>query len=188
MQYKVQALADQMQVLCASGNRQGINRDGGRTVKRLKSVTLVGPALRPALITCLLWATAAYAVPPLDLDGFRGRVVYLDFWASWCAPCRQSFPWMQAMKDAYEHQGLTMVAVNLDQNRGDANAFLAQFHPSFDVRFDPQGKAAERFNVRGMPTSVIIDRHGVVRFTHIGFRPVDQAAYEDQLREILAEK
>ena len=157
-------------------------------MKRLNSALLVRPALRPVLITCLLWFTAAYADPPLDLDGFRGRVVYLDFWASWCAPCRQAFPWMQAMKDAYEHQGLAVVAINLDRNRDDANAFLAQFHPSFDVRFDPQGKAAERFKVHGMPTSVIIDRHGVVRFTHIGFRPVDQAAYENQLRGILTEK
>jgi cytochrome c biogenesis protein CcmG/thiol:disulfide interchange protein DsbE len=157
-------------------------------VKRPKLAALVRPALRPALMTCVLWFTAAYAGPPLDLDGFLGRVVYLDFWASWCAPCRQSFPWMQAMKDAYERQGLTVIAVNLDQNRDDANAFLAQFHPNFDVRFDPQGKAAERFKVHGMPTGVIIDRHGVVRFTHIGFRPVDQAAYEDQLRGILAEK
>jgi cytochrome c biogenesis protein CcmG/thiol:disulfide interchange protein DsbE len=161
---------------------------GWCTVKRPKLAALVQPALRPALITCLLVFGAAHAEPPLDLDGFRGRVVYLDFWASWCAPCRQSFPWMQAMKDAYEHQGLAVVAVNLDRNRGDADAFLAQFHPNFDVRFDPQGKAAAGFKIHGMPTSVIIDRHGVVRFTHIGFRPVDQVAYEAQLREILTEK
>jgi cytochrome c biogenesis protein CcmG/thiol:disulfide interchange protein DsbE len=150
--------------------------------------TLVGPAPRAVMITYLLLFSAAHAEPPLDLDGFRGRVVYLDFWASWCAPCRQSFPWMQAMKEAYARQGLAVVAVNLDRNRDDANAFLAQFHPSFDVRFDPQGRSAERFKVHGMPTSVIIDRHGVVRFTHIGFRPVDQAAYEAEVREILTEK
>jgi cytochrome c biogenesis protein CcmG, thiol:disulfide interchange protein DsbE len=138
--------------------------------------------------TCLLSITAAHAAPPIDLKDFRGRVVYLDFWASWCAPCLQSFPWMQAMQDAYERRGLTVVAVNLDQDRKDAERFLAKFHPNFDVRFDPQGEAAERFKVRGMPTSVIIDRHGVLRFTHIGFRPVDQAAYEGQLRQLLDEQ
>ena len=131
---------------------------------------------------------AADAAPPVDIHDFRGRVVYLDFWASWCAPCRQSFPWMQAMKDTYESRGLTVLAVNLDQNRGDADRFLAQFHPSFDVRFDPQGTVAEHFKVHGMPTGLVVDRHGVVRFTHIGFRPVDEAAYENQLREILDEK
>jgi len=95
---------------------------------------------------------------------------------------------MQAMKDAYEKQGLTVIAINLDQDRGDAERFLEKFHPTFDVRFDPQGEMAKHFNVHGMPTSVIIDRHGVLRFTHIGFRPVDRAAYEDQLRELLREK
>jgi len=136
----------------------------------------------------VLSPTAAYAASPIDLDEFRGRVVYLDFWASWCAPCQQSFPWMQAMKDTYERQGLTVVAVNLDQHRSDAERFLAKFHPNFDVRFDPRGEAAEHFNVQGMPTSVIIDRHGVPRFTHIGFRPADLVTYEDQLRTVLAEK
>ena len=151
-------------------------------------------ALLRLICASLLLAGAANAspladgAPPVDIHDFRGRVVYLDFWASWCAPCRQSFPWMQAMKNAYESRGLTVLAVNLDLNRGDADRFLAQFHPSFDVRFDPQGTVAEHFKVQGMPTGLVVDRHGVVRFTHIGFRPVDEAAYENQLREILAEK
>ena len=151
-------------------------------------------ALLRLICASLLLAGAANAspladgAPPVDIHDFRGRVVYLDFWASWCAPCRQSFPWMQAMKNAYENRGLTVLAVNLDRNRGDADRFLAQFHPSFDVRFDPQGTVAEHFKVQGMPTGLVVDRHGVVRFTHIGFRPVDEAAYENQLREILAEK
>ncbi|MHB8475948.1 MAG: TlpA disulfide reductase family protein [Steroidobacteraceae bacterium] len=76
----------------------------------------------------------------VDLAEFRGNVVYLDFWASWCAPCRQSFPWMQTMQDAYGAQGLRVVAVNVDQYRADAERFLAKFHPNFDVRFDPLGE------------------------------------------------
>ena len=149
------------------------------------------PVVAPRAVNASPTIDASRAVDAssaVDIGEFRGRVVYLDFWASWCAPCRQSFPWMQAMKDAYESRGLTVLAVNLDQHRGDAERFLAQFHPSFDVRFDPQGTVAERFKVQGMPTGLLIDRHGVVRFTHIGFRPVDAAAYENQLREILAEK
>jgi thiol-disulfide isomerase/thioredoxin len=136
----------------------------------------------------LLGIAAAHATETIDVGTFRGRVLYLDFWASWCAPCQQSFPWMQAMKNTYESQGLSVVTVNLDQHRPDAERFLAKFHPTFDVRFDPQGETAERFKVHGMPTSLIIDRQGVVRFTHIGFRPVDQAAYENDLRQVLAEK
>jgi thiol-disulfide isomerase/thioredoxin len=137
---------------------------------------------------CFLWIAAAQADPSVNLEEFRGRVVYLDFWASWCAPCQQSFPWMNAMQGAYERRGLTVVAVNLDRYRQDAERFLAKFPPKFEVRFDPQGKLAERFKVEGMPTSLIIDRHGVLRFTHIGFRAVDQAAYEAQLQRVLAEK
>jgi cytochrome c biogenesis protein CcmG, thiol:disulfide interchange protein DsbE len=139
-------------------------------------------------LCALLLCTLTHAAGPIDLQEFQGRVVYLDFWASWCAPCRQSFPWMQAIGVSYEKQGLTVVAVNLDQNSQDAEQFLAKFHPTFDVRFDPQGTSAEYFKVRGMPTSVIIDRHGKVRFTHIGFRPVDEAAYDHELRQVLAEK
>src|SRR5258707_15840886 len=97
------------------------------------------------------------AEAPLDLNRFRGQVVYLDFWASWCAPCRQSFPWMATMNEAYARQGLTVVAVNLDRERADAEGFLQKFHPDFDVRFDPQGALAQRFKVVGMPTSVVID-------------------------------
>jgi len=137
---------------------------------------------------CVLLITPSRADPPLDLTSLRGRVVYLDFWASWCGPCKQSFPWMQTMKETYESQGLTVVAVNLDRDRADANKFLAQFKPTFDVRFDPGGALAESYNVEGMPSSVLIDRHGVTRFTHVGFRPVDGAVYEAQLRELLAEK
>jgi thiol-disulfide isomerase/thioredoxin len=140
------------------------------------------------LTACLFLVSGADAAPPIDLGEFRGRVLYLDFWASWCAPCRQSFPWMEAMKETYGAQGLCVVAVNLDRHKADAERFIAKFHPTFDVRFDPQGEAAEHFKVQGMPTGLIIDRRGMVRYTHIGFRPVDRTAYEGQLREVLAAK
>ena len=92
------------------------------------------------------------------------------------------------MKSIYERQGLKIVAVNLDGDRADADKFLKQFHPTFDVRFDPKGELAELYKVQGMPSSVLIDRHGVTRFAHTGFRPVDGETYEAQLRELLAEK
>jgi len=140
------------------------------------------------MIIGLVVGVSAQAASSLDLTGFRGHVVYLDFWASWCGPCRQSFPWMETMKNAYEGQGLEIVAVNLDMDRAEADKFLKQFHTTFAVRFDPQGRLAESYKVQGMPSSVLIDRHGVTRFTHVGFRPVDGAIFEAQLRELLAEK
>jgi cytochrome c biogenesis protein CcmG, thiol:disulfide interchange protein DsbE len=144
--------------------------------------------LTAAAMLCISCLGRARADVPVDLESFRGRVVYLDFWASWCAPCRQSFPWMQRMQDIYGPQGLTVIAVNVDRSRQDAERFLAAFNPSFDVRYDPAGSLAEHFKVEGMPTGLLIDRHGVARFTHIGFRPVDRAAYESQLRQLLSEK
>lgn len=136
----------------------------------------------------LLLGTWAQADPPLDLAAFQGRVIYLDFWASWCGPCRQSFPWMEAMKNSYEARGLEIVAVNLDREHADADKFLKRFHPTFAVRFDPKGELAQSYNVQGMPSSLLIDRHGVTRFTHVGFRPIDGPIYEAQMRELLAEK
>jgi thiol-disulfide isomerase/thioredoxin len=132
--------------------------------------------------------TPSAAGTPVDLESLRGHVVYLDFWASWCAPCRQSFPWMQQMQNTYGQQGLAVIAVDVDRNRRDADKFLAVFHPSFTVRFDSTGELAERFKVEGMPTGLLIDRRGVVRYTHIGFRPADRRQYEGQLRQLLNEQ
>jgi cytochrome c biogenesis protein CcmG, thiol:disulfide interchange protein DsbE len=137
---------------------------------------------------CLAVFVPVHAASSLDLTNSRGRVVYLDFWASWCGPCKQSFPWMESMKSTYAAQGLEIITVNLDTDRADADKFLKQFHPTFEVRFDPKGELAEFYKLQGMPSSVLIDRHGVPRFTHVGFRPVDGPIYETQLRELLAEK
>jgi len=130
----------------------------------------------------------AHADTSLNLESLRGQVVYLDFWASWCVPCRQSFPWMRAMQQSYQRQGLTVIAVNLDHERSDAEQFLRRYQPGFAVQFDSEGTLAERFQVAGMPTSVLIDRHGVARFRHIGFRAVDRERYEQEVRALLAEK
>jgi cytochrome c biogenesis protein CcmG/thiol:disulfide interchange protein DsbE len=139
------------------------------------------------LVGALLLGSITQAAD-LDMSAYRGQVVYLDFWASWCGPCKQSFPWLQTMKDTYDRQGLTVIAINLDLNRADADKFLKQFRPTFEVRFDPKGELAVFHKVHAMPSSVLIDRHGVQRFTHEGFRPIDGAAYEAQVQELLAEK
>jgi len=155
---------------------------------------LIDRDLRRFLPRCLFFCFglvglgAAQAEPVFDLASLHGRVVYLDFWASWCAPCRQSFPWMQSLQATYAPEGLTVVAVNVDRERRAADRFLAQYPVQFAVHFDPQGSVAEAFQIHGMPTSILIDRQGKVRYTHIGFRPVDGAAYERQVRELLEEK
>jgi cytochrome c biogenesis protein CcmG, thiol:disulfide interchange protein DsbE len=144
-----------------------------------------------AFLCCTVLAAARADSPadsPVDIAGLRGRVVYLDFWASWCLPCKQSFPWMQRLNDAYQAEGLSILAVNLDADRADADKFLRRFHPTFDVRFDPRGTSAEHYGVKGMPSSLLIDRRGVTRFTHVGFTPADASAAESQVRALLEEK
>jgi thiol-disulfide isomerase/thioredoxin len=141
-------------------------------------------------LACLgvLMSAPSFAQAHLDLEGLRGHVVYVDFWASWCTPCRQSFPWMKALETAYASQGLSVVAVDLDHDRQDARRFLRIFRPNFAVIFDPAGTLAQRFNVMGMPTSVVIDREGNVRYQHMGFLVKQRAEYERQIRGLLAQK
>ncbi len=104
------------------------------------------------------------------LSSLRGQFVYVDFWASWCGPCRQSFPWMNQLSQNSSKAALKVVAVNVDENRADAVAFLRQLPASFTVVFDPAGKAAASYQLPGMPTSFLIGPDGRVRWTHMGFR------------------
>ena len=136
----------------------------------------------------LLHTGAAHGDSVLDLDSFKGKVVYLDFWASWCAPCRHSFPWMDSIQRAYSDRGLVVVGVNLDQEHELAERFLREMSPHFRIVFDPQGALAESFNVSGLPASVVIDRHGKVRLKHLGFRKEDGPALDAQVSALLAER
>jgi cytochrome c biogenesis protein CcmG/thiol:disulfide interchange protein DsbE len=121
----------------------------------------------------------------VSLDSLRGRVVYLDFWASWCDPCRKSFPWMEDMQKKYGAKGLTVVAVNLDSKQENADKFLDNHPASFHVAFDPAGKVAKSYKVKGMPSSYLIDRAGQIVESHIGFREKEAAPLEKKIVELL---
>lgn len=121
------------------------------------------------------------------LKDLRGRVVYLDFWASWCTPCRRSFPWMNEMKAKYADRGLEIVSINLDQERALAETFLQQVPASFTVVYDSAGELATRYGLKGMPTSFLIDRQGKLRYHHVGFLVKKQEAYEAEIKQLLQE-
>jgi len=123
----------------------------------------------------------------IDFRALLGRVVLLDFWASWCSPCVTSFPWMQQMHQQYDADGLTIIAVNLDQEPALARQFLKQFRVDFRVVFQNDGTLASYFGVETMPTSFLIDRSGNVRFRHAGFHEHKQPEYEAHIRQLLAQ-
>jgi len=142
------------------------------------------------LILLILTAGLGLAANPavaadLDLSTYKGKVVYLDFWASWCNPCRQSFPWMNELQQRYAANGLVVLAVNVDHNRGDAEDFLRNYDPSFKVLFDPAGSIAQQFNLKDMPTSVLIGRDGKIHFVHNGFYPDQEMAYASHVWSLL---
>jgi len=119
----------------------------------------------------------------VSLDSLRGRVVYVDFWASWCEPCRRSFPWLNTLRERYAGRGLTIVAINLDKDRRAADAFLGKFPASFLVAYDPAGKTAEAYRVSAMPSSFIIGPTGILLSSHAGFDPRKTATIEALIQE-----
>jgi len=157
-----------------------------------------------AALTALVLSTAAAAVEvgqgapalkvtspegrPVSLAEHRGKVVYLDFWASWCGPCRQSFPWMNEMQAKYGPQGLVVLAVNVDQKRDDAMKFLSMTPAQFAIGFDEQGVTPKAYAVKAMPSSVLIGPDGKVQHVHRGFRTEDTAAMERHIRAALGVK
>ncbi len=117
------------------------------------------------------------------LDSLRGRVVYVDFWASWCEPCRRSFPWLNTLRERYADRGLTVVAINLDKDRRAADAFLEKFPASFAIAFDPAGKTAEAYRVSAMPSSFLIGPTGELLSSCAGFDPRKTGALEALIQE-----
>jgi len=124
----------------------------------------------------------------VSLDTLKGKIIYLDFWASWCGPCRKSFPWMNEIQAKYEKDGFVVLAINLDKKRKHADEFLAETPANFTIAFDPSGKTADDYQVMGMPTSYIIDRTGEIKASHIGFLTKDQTKLEDSIKTILGEQ
>lgn len=139
-------------------------------------------------------AIAGAAAPAFALDGragpvkladYRGKYVYLDFWASWCGPCKRSFPWMDALQKRYGGAGLQVLAINVDTSRADADQFLAQNPASFIIAFDPSGAVAKQYAIKGMPSSVLIDPAGQVVEVHAGFTDDAAARIEAQVAAAL---
>ena len=143
----------------------------------------------PLLVLMALAATpvrsANDAAPSLDLAAYKGRVVVVDFWASWCTPCRRSIPWLNQMRARYADRGLVVIGVNVDKDGEDAARFMGEVPIDFDVVYDPDGTLAERYAVEGMPSSYVYSRDGELVARHVGFQTSKRSEYEALLGRLL---
>ncbi len=152
-----------------------------------------------SLLVSAVWAAAPYQPAPLfervplrggepvSLADYRGKVVVVDFWASWCGPCRKSMPFLEELRKQHHARGFEVLAINLDARVDDALRFLRFYPVSYPVLRDT-GTLPELYGVRGMPTSYYIDRRGVVRLIHIGFDDSDQSDVRKLVLDLLEEK
>lgn len=142
------------------------------------------PTATPAVAPAIDLPTYDGRITPADL---AGKVVYVDFFASWCGPCKVSFPWLKVMQEQYAPKGLVIVAINVDKDRADAMHFVTHFSPNFLVGYDPSGKTAEAFHVEGMPSSFLISPTGTILYSHVGFETKDAPKIEAQIEKALTQ-
>lgn len=119
------------------------------------------------------------------LSELRGEVLYIDFWASWCGPCRQSFPFMNELHARYKDRGFRILAVNVDETYADAQRFLSRYPADFQIVYDHGAALPPVFGVEGMPTAYLVDHNGQIIYTKIGFRQSDRDGTEARIVEAL---
>jgi len=149
-----------------------------------------------AIVSSLVGASSAiapsFSLPSrsgdsVSLEQLKGQVVMLNFWASWCGPCRQEMPLLDQMHKRYSSLGFTLLGVNVEANTKDAERWLAETPVSFPVLFDKESKVSKLYDVNAMPSTVFIDRKGNVRYLHRGYKPGDESEYLNQIRALLKE-
>jgi thiol-disulfide isomerase/thioredoxin len=139
-----------------------------------------------ALVAIFLTAGSAHADAAASLDPYRGKVVVVDFWASWCGPCRQSFPWLNSIAQKYGDRGVVVVGVNVDRERSAAERFLKDVPASFPIVYDANGSLATQYQVAGMPSTLVLGPDGQVLARHVGFKSSVRGDREAELERVLA--
>lgn len=123
----------------------------------------------------------------VKLSDFKGQVVMLNFWASWCGPCREEMPLIEGLYNKYNGLGFTVLGVNVDTNSNDGMAMMKQLKVTFPVGFDAKNKVSELYKIDAMPSTVMIDAHGNMRFLHRGYKPGTEVEYDQEIRELIRE-
>lgn len=123
----------------------------------------------------------------IDFNAYRGKVVLIDFWATWCPPCKKSMPFLNSLRNQRVKDGFEIVAINVDENRTEAEAFLSEHPVDYLMAFDPAGDCPQQFDVKAMPSSYLLDKAGAIRKVHLGFRDEDKPLLSEQISQLLAE-
>lgn len=123
----------------------------------------------------------------IRLSELRGQVVLINFWASWCGPCRQELPQLEKLQQRYRRAGFTLLAISIDDNRKNADAMLGKLGVKLAPLYDTEKRAAKRYDVDTMPATLIVDRDGRVRYVHRGYRSGYELKYDQQVRELLTQ-
>ena len=144
---------------------------------------LAGPTGAPAPSFTL----AARGGQNVSLTQYKGQVVMLNFWASWCGPCRQEMPLLESIYRKYNKMGFTLIGVNVEPDSNAANEWLKATPVSFPILYDRDSKVSKLYDVAGMPSTVIIDRSGKLRVLHRGYKAGDENEYLDSIRTLIRE-
>jgi peroxiredoxin len=123
----------------------------------------------------------------VKLSELRGQVILLNFWASWCGPCRQEMPLLEKLQKRYSALGFTVLGVNVEEDPSKAKTLLKDISVSFPILFDTQNKVSKQYKVSAMPSTVMIDRDGNMRYLHKGYKPGDEAQYMKWVKQLIRE-
>ncbi len=124
---------------------------------------------------------------PVSLASLKGQVVLINFWATWCGPCRKEMPLLEQIHAKYAPLGFAMIGVNVEEDTRMMNAFLKDVPVKFPILLDPANSVSKLYNVSAMPSTVIVDRKGNIRFVHQGYQPGDEGTYQDVIRQLIRE-
>ena len=166
--------------------------------KSLRTLALSAPLVVAALLAVPATAVAPGGPAPqfklasmggkdINLAQFKGQVVMINFWASWCGPCRQEMPILEKLHAKYKPMGFTMIGINVEPDSTLAAGWLKSTPVTFPILFDTRSEVSKLYQVAGMPSTAIIDRKGNLRWVHKGYKPGDENEYLNQIRALVRE-
>jgi len=165
------------------------HRTAGLAVRTLLTCLLALPALAASTNgPAPDFKLAARGGGEISLSQYRGQVVMINFWATWCGPCRQEMPLLESIYKKYGKMGFVLLGVNVEPDPSAAEEWLKQTPVSFPILYDTDSKVSKLYKVTGMPSSVFIDRQGRLRVLHRGYKPGDENEYLNQIRALIREK